>query len=114
MTFPSDFRWGVATASYQIEGTPTRSGGGESVWDLHCRRADAVHDGASGEVACDHVSRYRDDVALMAEHEVQAYRFSISWPRVLPDGVGAVDQSGLAFYDELVDALLSEQVLYCL
>lgn len=110
MTFPSDFRWGAATASYQIEGTPTRSGGGESVWNLHCRRAGAIHDNASGEVACDHVSRYRDDVALMAKYGIQAYRFSISWPRVLPDGVGAVSPSGLAFYDRLVDTLLEHKI----
>jgi beta-glucosidase len=105
MTFPEGFTWGVATASYQIEGAPYREGGGESVWDMFCRRPEVVHAGESGDVACDHHHRYAEDVALMAEIGVQSYRFSIAWPRVLPGGVGAVHAAGLDFYDRLVDAL---------
>ncbi|WP_045234842.1 GH1 family beta-glucosidase [Deinococcus pimensis] len=106
MTFPKHFRWGVATASYQIEGSPTQDGGGDSVWDLHTRRAGTVWDHTSGLVACDHARRASEDVALMREHAIGAYRLSLSWPRVLPDGRGRVNDRGLAFYDRLVDDLL--------
>ncbi|HVL40333.1 MAG TPA: GH1 family beta-glucosidase [Fimbriimonadaceae bacterium] len=107
MAFPSGFTWGVATASYQIEGSPARAGGGESVWDMFCRREGAVHAGESGLIACDHYHRYREDVALMKRFGIQAYRMSIAWPRVLPDGEGCVHDEGLAFYDRLVDELLA-------
>lgn len=107
MGFPSDFVWGAATASYQIEGAAYKSGGGESVWDMFCRRQGKVYEGDSGEFACDHYHRYRGDVQLMREIELQAYRFSISWPRVLPTGTGKVHAEGLDFYDKLVDELLA-------
>lgn len=107
MGFPEGFTWGVATASYQIEGSAARAGGGLSVWDMHCRRQGAIWDGSSGEVACDHYQRYQQDVALMQELGIQGYRFSLSWPRIMPDGTGAIDQAGLDFYDRLVDALLA-------
>ena len=106
MSFPANFTWGVATASYQIEGTPTVAGGGASVWDMFCRKPGAIWDGSSGAVACDHVNRFRGDVALMKELGIRAYRFSISWPRVMPEGTGAINQQGLDFYDALTDALL--------
>lgn len=106
MSFPKDFVWGVATASYQIEGTPAAAGGGESVWDMFCRRPGVIWDGSSGAVACDHYNRWREDVALMKELGVKGYRFSIAWPRVMPEGTGAVHAAGLDFYDRLVDALL--------
>lgn len=107
MGFPSEFVWGVATASYQIEGTPAAAGGGESIWDMFCRRPGVIFDGSSGEIACDHYNRWRDDVALMQQLGIQAYRFSIAWPRVLPEGAGRVNDAGLDFYDRLVDALLA-------
>ena len=84
------FVWGAGTSAYQIEGSPTRAGGGASVWDTFCRRAGAIRDGSSGEVACDHVNRWAEDVALMRDLGLRAYRFSISWPRVLPEGAHAV------------------------
>ena len=95
MGFPKDFVWGAATASYQIEGAAYKSGGGESVWDMFCRRPGKVYDSGSGEFACDHYNRYRDDVQLMSDLELQAYRFSISWPRVMPTGTGTIHQEGL-------------------
>ncbi|MEM8756714.1 MAG: GH1 family beta-glucosidase [Planctomycetota bacterium] len=106
MSFPSDFIWGAATSSYQIEGGRTQHGRGPSVWDTFCRQPGKVRGGDTGDVASDHVNRYREDVALMKEIGLHAYRLSIAWPRVMPDGVGAVSETGLAFYDRLVDELL--------
>ena len=106
-TMPDDFVWGAATSAYQIEGTPTAAGGGESVWDVFCRRPGAIRDGSSGTVACDHVNRYRDDVALMRRLGLHAYRFSLSWPRLFPDGAGRRNAAGFDFYDRLIDALLA-------
>ena len=83
MTFPSDFIWGGATSSYQIEGAATRDGGGASVWDMLGRQPGRINNCDTGEIACDHYRRYREDVALMAELGVDAYRFSIAWPRVI-------------------------------
>ena len=105
--FGERFVWGAATSSYQIEASPTRAGGGASVWDAFCRRPGAIRDGSSGEIACDHYERYRADVALMGELGIRAYRFSIAWPRVLPEGVGPPNGRGYEFYDRLVDALLA-------
>lgn len=104
--FPPGFVWGVATSSYQIEGASRASQRGASVWDEFCSQPGRVRTGDTGEVACDHVARYASDVDLMREMGVGAYRFSVSWPRVMPDGTGAVNESGLAFYDRLVDRLL--------
>jgi len=105
--FGAGFVWGAATSAYQIEGSATHAGRGTSVWDTFCRRPGAIRDGSSGEVACDHINRWREDLALIRELGVRAYRFSISWPRVLPDGTGGVSAAGLDFYDRLVDALLA-------
>ncbi|MEO0482412.1 MAG: GH1 family beta-glucosidase [Planctomycetota bacterium] len=107
MKFPSDFRWGVATSSYQIEGAVEKHGRGLSVWDDFCRRPGAVRGGATGDVACDHVNRYAQDIGIMKQMGVDTYRFSVSWPRVMPEGVGAVSETGLGFYDRLVDDLLA-------
>jgi len=108
MSFPKDFVWGAAAASYQIEGsTQGVDGCGESVWDLCCRRPGFVKGGDTGFIACDHYHRYREDVALMKEIGIKAYRLSIMWPRVLPEGVGAVNAKGLDFYDRLIDTLLA-------
>ncbi len=110
MTFPSDFVWGAACASFQLEGGGEADGKGRSVWDMFSEWPGKVLNGDTGAVSTDHYNRYREDVALMGEIELQAYRFSISWPRVLPDGVGAVNQAGLDFYDRLVDELLENGV----
>jgi beta-glucosidase len=98
--------YGAATAAYQIEGGWDADGKGPSIWDAFVREPGRIKNGETGAVACDHYQRWREDVALMAELGLQAYRFSVSWPRVLPDGEGRVNEAGLAFYDELVDALL--------
>jgi beta-glucosidase len=105
--FPSDFTWGFAASAYQIEGAAAEDGRGVSIWDTFSRVPGAVVNGENGDVACDHYHRYRDDVALMAELGTKAYRFSVSWPRVLPAGTGAVNRRGLDFYQRLVDELLS-------
>jgi beta-glucosidase len=106
MTFRNDFVWGAATASYQVEGAATEAGKGPSIWDEFCRRPGAVWNGHSGEVACDHYRQYAADVGLMKALGLHAYRFSISWPRVMPEGTGTVAPGGLDFYDRLVDALV--------
>ncbi|HEX6869993.1 MAG TPA: GH1 family beta-glucosidase [Micromonosporaceae bacterium] len=106
-SFPPDFRWGVATAAYQIEGGATEGGRGPSIWDTFSHSGDHIADGSTGDVACDHFHRYPEDVALMADLGVTAYRFSIAWPRIQPTGSGAPNPDGLAFYDRLVDALLA-------
>jgi beta-glucosidase len=110
MGFPDDFAWGAATAAYQVEGAWDEDGKGLSVWDVFCRREGAVKDGQSGETACDHYHRYADDIGLMKELGLKAYRFSISWPRVVPQGTGAVNNRGLDFYDRLVDGLLAKDI----
>jgi beta-glucosidase len=108
--FPDGFVWGAATASYQIEGAADEDGKGPSVWDAFTRRPGAVFEGHTGDVACDHYHRYVQDVALMKALGVGAYRFSVSWPRVLPAGVGAPNPKGLDFYSRLVDELLASGI----
>jgi len=101
-----DFVWGVATAAYQVEGAVAEDGRSPSIWDTFCRVPGAIDNGDTGDVACDHYHRWPEDIGLMRELGVGAYRFSVAWPRVLPDGTGTVNPAGLAFYDRLVDALL--------
>jgi beta-glucosidase len=103
--FPEGFVWGAATAAYQIEGGARDGGRGPSIWDTFGRTPGKVFAGHTGDVACDHYHRYADDVALMAELGLRAYRFSVSWPRIRPDGTGPVNPDGLDFYDRLVDEL---------
>lgn len=110
MPFPKNFVWGAATASYQIEGAATADGRGQTVWDMMCRKPGAVWSGHTGAVACDHYHRYAEDVQLMKQIGLQAYRFSVAWSRVLPDGVGTVNEKGLDFYDRLVDALIAAKI----
>jgi beta-glucosidase len=109
-SFPADFVWGAATASYQIEGAANEDGRGESVWDRFCATAGKVRNGDNGAVACDFYHRYREDIALMRELGLDAFRFSIAWPRVLPAGRGRVNAAGLDFYDKLVDELLGNGI----
>ncbi len=108
--FPSDFVWGAATSSYQIEGAVDADGRGPSIWDDFCKVPGAISDGSDGAVACDHYHRMPEDVGLMAELGLQAYRFSVAWPRVLPQGRGPVNGPGLDFYDRLVDRLLAADI----
>jgi beta-glucosidase len=109
-TFPADFLWGAATSAYQIEGSPLADGAGSSIWQRFAHTPGRTHDGDTGDVACDHYRRYRDDVALMRDLGLTAYRFSVSWARVLPEGRGAVNPAGLDFYERLVDALLQQGI----
>ncbi len=104
--FPAEFVFGTATASYQVEGAVREDGRGESIWDRFSHTPGKVRDGHTGDVACDHYHRFREDIGLMKELGVTAYRFSIAWPRIVPDGDGAVNQKGLDWYARLVDALL--------
>ena len=109
--FPEGFLWGAATAAYQIEGAWDEDGKGPSIWDTFSHTPGKVRDGDTGDVACDHFHRYADDVGLMRDLGLRAYRFSVSWPRVLPDGTGMVNGRGLDFYDRLTDALLEAQIV---
>src|SRR6266536_2024727 len=109
-SFPDDFVWGAATASYQIEGATSEGGRGESVWDRFCATPGKVRNGDSGEIACDFYHRYPDDISLMHELGLGAFRFSIAWPRILPTGRGLVNGAGLDFYDRLVDELLAREI----
>ena len=106
LRFPEGFAWGAATASYQIEGGVAEGGRGESIWDRLCRTEGNVAGGDTGDVACDHFHRYRDDVGLMRELGLRHYRFSLAWPRLQPEGSGELNSAGLDFYSRLVDALL--------
>lgn len=105
--FPPDFLWGGATASYQIEGAWQDDGKGESIWDRFSHTPGRVRDNDTGDVACDHYHRWREDVALMRDLGLRAYRFSIAWPRIFPTGYGKVNPAGLDFYSRLVDELLA-------
>jgi beta-glucosidase len=104
--FPASFRFGAATAAFQIEGAAAEEGRGESIWDTFCRVPGAIADGDTGDVACDHYHRWRGDLDLMAALGMQCYRFSISWPRVLPNGDGRVNAAGVDFYKRLAEGLL--------
>jgi beta-glucosidase len=104
-SFPSHFRFGVAMASYQIEGAVSEDGRGPSIWDTFCRRPGAVAGGDTGDVACDHYHRWREDLDLMASLGIESYRFSIAWPRVQPDGRGALNRAGVDFYRRLAEGL---------
>jgi len=110
VSFPDEFLWGAETAAYQIEGAAFEDGRGVGIWDRFCDVEGKVRNGDDGAVACDFYHRYRDDIALMSELGIDAFRFSIAWPRVIPSGVGPVNVAGLDFYDRLVDALLGSGI----
>ena len=108
--FPPNFTWGAAAAAYQIEGAWDEDGKGLSIWDVFCQHPGRIWEGNDGRVACDHYHRYKEDVALMRQIGLQAYRLSISWPRILPNGTGSVNKAGLDFYDRLIDELLAHGI----
>jgi beta-glucosidase len=108
--FPANFLFGAATAAYQIEGSPLADGAGPSIWHRFSHTPGRTTNGDTGDVACDHYHRWKDDIALMRELGLTAYRFSISWSRVLPDGTGAVNERGLDFYKRLVDELVANDI----
>jgi len=110
MTFPAGFIWGGAAASYQIEGAAMEDGRGLSVWDVFSHTPDKIWGNETGDIACDHYHRYEEDIALMRQIGLQAYRLSISWSRVLPNGVGEINPAGIAFYDRLIDKLLEVNI----
>jgi beta-glucosidase len=110
LKFPDGFLWGTATAAYQIEGAHDADGKGPSIWDTFSHTPSKIYENHNGDVACDHYHRYRDDVAIMAELGLNAYRFSISWPRVIPGGLGTPNHKGLDFYSRLADALLERNI----
>ena len=109
-TFPPGFVWGVATSAFQIEGAASADGKGLSIWDRFCRVPEAIADGSNGDAACDHFHRWAEDLDIAAGLGVDAYRFSVSWPRVRPSGSGAWNAKGLDFYERLVDGLLQRGV----
>lgn len=110
MGFKKDFVWGVATASYQIEGAWNEDGKGLSIWDVFSHEPDKVISGHTGDIACDHYHRFKEDVALMKELGIKAYRFSLSWTRIFPDGTGKVNEEGAKFYSDLIDELLKNGI----
>jgi len=110
MSFPKNFTWGATTSAYQIEGALEEGGKGPSIWDAFVRKPGNIWEGHTGRLACDHYHRYKEDVALMRVIGLKAYRFSVSWPRVMPAGIGPVNTTGLDFYDNLVDELLEHGI----
>lgn len=110
MAFREDFVWGAATSAYQVEGATKEDGKGEHIWDVYTKEPGHVFGNQSGDVACDHYHRFAEDVGLMKEMGLKAYRFSIDWSRVLPEGVGAVNEKGIEFYNRLIDELLKNGI----
>jgi 6-phospho-beta-glucosidase len=108
--FPKNFLWGAASAAYQVEGAWNIDGKGPSVWDLFTKIPGKTYKDSNGDIAVDHYHCYQEDVALMAEMGLNAYRFSVSWPRVFPAGRGEINQLGLSFYDRLIDELLAHDI----
>jgi len=110
LRFPPGFLWGTATSAYQIEGSPLADGAGPSIWHRFAHTPGRTHNGETGDLACDHYRRFAADIVLMQQLGLNAYRFSVSWSRILPAGKGAVNPRGVAFYDRLVDALLERGI----
>ena len=110
ITFPPRFIWGTATSSYQIEGAWREGGRGLSIWDAFSHTPGKTAGGDTGDIACDHYHRFREDVALMAQIGVKAYRFSIAWPRLQPAGYGPANREGISFYSDLIDELLAHNI----
>ncbi len=108
--FPKDFKWGTATSSYQVEGAADQGGRSPSIWDEFSHRSGTIRNNENGDVACDHYHRWKDDIQLMKQLGYKAYRFSIAWPRVLPDGRGRINQQGLDFYNRIIDEMLQSDI----
>jgi len=111
MAFKENFLWGSASAAYQIEGAHDAGGKGQSIWDVWAHIPGTTFEGTNGDIACDHYHRYKEDVALMKELGLKAYRFSISWPRILPKGTGEISTEGIAYYDALINELLENGII---
>ena len=110
MSFRKDFVWGAATASYQVEGAAYEDGKGLNIWDVFCKEDGHVYEHHTGDVACDQYHRYKEDVAIMKELGLKAYRFSVNWARILPEGTGKVNEKGLAYYDNLGNCLIENGI----
>ena len=110
-TFPKDFIWGSATASYQVEGSPLADGAGPSIWHRFSHTPGTTHDGETGDIACDHYNRYKEDIKLMKSLGLKAYRFSISWSRIFPNGKGKINEKGVDFYNRVIDELLKADII---
>jgi beta-glucosidase len=110
MKFPSNFAWGTATSAYQIEGAVNEGGRKESIWDIFSHTAGRIENGDTGDVADDHYHRWKEDIKLMKDLGYKAYRFSLAWPRILPDGTGKVNPTGMTFYQHLIDELLAADI----
>lgn len=110
MAFKKDFVWGTATSAYQIEGAAFEDGKGTSIWDVFSHQPGKIADGRNGDIACDHYHRVEEDVKLMARLGIKGYRFSVSWPRILPSGTGKANEKGLDFYERLTDLLLEHRI----
>ncbi len=110
LTFPKGFKWGVAASAYQVEGAWNEDGKGESIWDRFCHTPGKIIHGETGDTAIDHYHRYKEDISLMSSLGIPAYRFSVAWTRILPEGRGKVNQKGLDFYSALVDELLKNKI----
>lgn len=110
LSLPKGFLWGASTSAYQIEGAAQEDGRGPSIWDTYCRQQGKVLNGENGDIACDHYHRYQDDITLMKRLGIQAYRFSVAWPRVLPQGRGVANAKGLDFYDRIIDTCLHADI----
>ena len=108
--FPDGFLWGAATSAHQIEGSPLADGAGPSIWERFSHTPGRIENGDTGDIATDHYHRFSSDVDLMHELGLTSYRFSIAWARILPEGTGRVNAAGLAYYDRLVDKLLSKNI----
>lgn len=108
--FPPNFLWGAATAAYQVEGAHDEDGKGPSIWDIFSHQPGTTYQGTNGDIAVDHYHRVKEDVELMAEMGLQSYRFSISWPRLLPNGRGEINEVGVKFYSDLIDDLLAHNI----
>ena len=102
--------WGAATSAYQIEGAAEEDGKGLNIWDIYCRQPGKIFGGHTGDMACDHYHRYREDIGIMKQIGISAYRFSISWARILPQGQGTVNEEGIAFYNRLIDELITNGI----
>lgn len=110
MGFKKDFAWGAATAAYQVEGAAFEDGKGLNIWDIFCEREGKIFGGQTGEVACDQYHRYKEDVQLMKEMGLKAYRFSVDWARILPEGTGKINEAGIDYYNRLIDELLANDI----
>lgn len=110
ITFPKEFKWGAATSSYQIEGAWDADGKGRSIWDTFSHTPGKISDGSTGDIACDHYTLWQTDTNLMKKLNLDAYRFSLSWPRIFPEGKGSINSRGVDFYDRLIDDLLKKNI----